>query len=100
MVHVSRSLIAKWIETLGIPATEDVVEDHWEALMDRIGETRFDLQQAYTQRWERENPGQKISDNNSEWMAMHERVHRQAMEMAIDEMFLEPIRIKRMQEMD
>ncbi|WP_123960668.1 hypothetical protein [Corynebacterium pseudopelargi] len=92
--------MSQWLEVLGIPATEDNVEEQWEALTDRISDLRLELQESYTQKWEQYHPGQELFDNGEEWMAMHERVMRQAKELAANEMFLEPIRIKRMQEMD
>ncbi|WP_128890277.1 hypothetical protein [Corynebacterium pelargi] len=92
--------MSQWLEVLGIPATEDNVEEHWEALIDRAAEIRGELQIEYTQSWEQAHPGKKLFDNWDEWMAMHERILRQAKELAANEMFLEPIRIKRMQEMD
>ena len=93
-------MVAKWLETLGIPATEDNVEEHWEALTERVADIRGELEIECTRSWEQAHPGKKLFDNWDEWMAMHERILRQAKELAANEMFLEPIRIKRMQEMD
>ncbi|WP_151550493.1 MULTISPECIES: hypothetical protein [unclassified Corynebacterium] len=97
--YAEPEMLKEWHEILGLPTDEDSIEEAWQELLDRTGEAIYEATENAKANWAKQNPGQRLDENIDEWMKIHEQAHYIGSELVLEEMYLEPIRALRMQQM-